>query len=179
VTGQRPVLETERLRLRPLRPDDLDCLARWNADPRWYRFLSGEPMTREQAEATVARYLAHWDRHGFGQWIAEDRQTGEPVGRIGLTFHRAWPSDPEVGWALDPTRWGSGLATEGGGAALRYGFDVLGFPRIVSITTEENLASRRVMEKLGLRYLTEVDDEPTGLTLWVHVLDAPRASEPR
>jgi RimJ/RimL family protein N-acetyltransferase len=76
-------LETERLRLRPFRPDDIDALARWNADPR------------------VMRYLAHWDRHGFGLWIAEDRATGEPVGRVGLSHHRTWPNDPEVGWALD------------------------------------------------------------------------------
>src|SRR5262249_24055321 len=153
-------------------------LARWNADPRWYRYLSGKPMTREQARATVERYLAHWDRHGFGQWIAEDRETGERVGRIGLTYHRVWPSDPEVGWALDPSRWGRGLATEAGAAAIRYGFDVLRLPRIVSITTEENLASRRVMEKLGLRYLTDVLDEVTDLTLWVHALDGPRDAAP-
>ena len=173
----REDLETERLRLRPFRPDDLDTLARWNADPRMMRYLAGQPMSRAQSEAALGRYLAHWDRHGFGLWVAEDRATGEPIGRVGLSYHRTWPDDPEVGWAFDPLRWGHGLATEGGAAAIRYGFEVLRLPRVVSITTEENLASRRVMEKLGLRYLTQVVDGVTGLTLWVHALRSPASSE--
>jgi len=170
-------LKTERLRLRTFRPDDIDALARWNADPRVMRYLAGAPMSRAQSQAALERYLAHWNRHGFGLWIAEDRATGEPVGRVGLSYHRTWPDDPEVGWALDPRRWGHGLATEAGAAAIRYGFEVLHLPRIVSITTEENLASRRVMEKLGLRFLTEVVDDVTGLTPWVHALRSPRSSE--
>jgi RimJ/RimL family protein N-acetyltransferase len=131
------------------------------------------PWTRAEAEQAVDRMLDSYQRHGFGVWLAEDRETGDPVGRVGLSYHRAWPDDPELGWWIDPGRWGEGLATEAGAASLAYAFDTLCLPRVVSITTESNLPSRRVMEKLGLRKLTEVRSPRfPGLVLWVHGRDA-------
>jgi RimJ/RimL family protein N-acetyltransferase len=127
---------------------------------------------RERTEQLLERTLDHYQRHGFGVWLAEDRETGEPVGRVGLSYHRAWPDDPEVGWWIDPSRWGEGLATEAGSAAIGYAFQTLGFARVVSITTEQNLASRRVMEKLELRKLTEVPFPELDVVLWVHSKDA-------
>jgi RimJ/RimL family protein N-acetyltransferase len=74
----------------------------------------------------------------------EDRESGRFIGRIGLLRHVDWPHEPvEVGWTLDRAFWGRGLATEGGAASLRLGFDVLGFERIISITEPDNAASRR------------------------------------
>jgi ribosomal-protein-alanine N-acetyltransferase len=63
----------------------------------------------------------------------------------------------EVGWSIAPDRWGEGLATEAGRASLAWAFDVAGLDRVVSYTLRDNLASRRVMEKLGLRYLREFE----------------------
>jgi RimJ/RimL family protein N-acetyltransferase len=123
----------------------------------------------------LERMLDHYQRHGFGVWLAEDRETGEPVGRVGLSYHRAWPDDPEVGWWIDPSRWGEGLATEAGGAAIDFAFETLGVARVVSITLEQNLASRRVMEKLELRKLTEVPFPELDVPLWVHARDAASA----
>jgi RimJ/RimL family protein N-acetyltransferase len=94
---------------------------------------------------------------------------------VGLSYHRAWPDDPEVGWWIDPSRWGEGLATEAGAAAIDYAFGTLGVARVVSITLEQNLASRRVMEKLELRKLTEVPFPELDVVLWVHARDAPAA----
>jgi RimJ/RimL family protein N-acetyltransferase len=74
-----------------------------------------------------------------------------------------------VGWALDPVWWGRGIATEAGAASVAWAFGELGYARVVSITTEENLASRNVMAKLGFRLVQRVQDD--GLLLWVHVLD--------
>jgi RimJ/RimL family protein N-acetyltransferase len=123
----------------------------------------------------LERTLDHYQRHGFGAWLAEDRETGAPVGRVGLSYHRAWPKDPEVGWWIDPERWGEGLATEAGGAAIGYAFETLGVARVVSLTLEQNLASRRVMEKLELRKLTEVSLPELDVVLWVHARDAASA----
>ena len=67
-------LETERLRLRPLRDDDLDVLARWAADPRVMRYIGRGPMTRDETKTALERWIAHWDEHGFGLWGAEERQ---------------------------------------------------------------------------------------------------------
>jgi RimJ/RimL family protein N-acetyltransferase len=162
------VIETERLTLRRFTEADRDTVARWNADPLFTRHLSG-PQTREQSDAAFDRWRRHWDEHGFGLLAVEWRQSGELIGRTGPQYHRAWADDPEVGWALDPPWWGRGIATEAGAAAVAWAFDALGHDRVVSITTEENLASRNVMSKLGFELLTVVPSEWG--PLWVHALD--------
>ena len=159
------ILETERLRLRRFRPEDAAVLARWEADANFKRHL-GDPTP---AGVLLARMERHWQEHGFGLLAVEWRETGELVGRTGPQFHRAWAEDPEVGWALDPAWWGRGIATEAGGAAVGWAFGELGFGRVVSITTEANVASRRVMAKLGFRVLTRFDWERW--ELWIHALD--------
>jgi RimJ/RimL family protein N-acetyltransferase len=63
----------------------------------------------------------------------------------------------EIGWRLDPDYWGRGLATEAAAAVLRDGFERLGFSRLISIIYRENVASRRVAEKIGLRLWREVE----------------------
>jgi RimJ/RimL family protein N-acetyltransferase len=139
------------------------------------RHLGKPSWTREECVASIERTLAAYHRYGFGVWLAEDRVTGEPVGRVGLSYHRAWPDDPEVGWWIAPERWGEGLATEAGAASIAYGFETLRLPRIVSIAIEENVASRRVMEKLELRKIAEVPFPELELVLWVHARDSSAA----
>ena len=165
-------LETPRLRLRLWQDEDLETIARWNADPFVMRHMGRPPMTREESEEALARYRRHWDEHGFGIWAVELRETGELVGRTGLSYHRAWPDDPELGWLIDPAHTGRGLATEGGAASAEYGFGVLRVPRLVSICVEENVESRRVMEKLGFHPHERVHFEPLGIELLVHARDA-------
>jgi RimJ/RimL family protein N-acetyltransferase len=165
-------LRTARLRLRRWRDDDLATLARWNADPLVMRHMGRGPMTLEESAVTLDRYQRHWDEHGFGLWAAELLATGDLVGRIGLSYHRAWPDDPELGWLIDPAHVGQGLATEGGAAGVAYGFETLGVQRLVSICTEGNVESRRVMEKLGFRLREQIPFDALGITLWVHALDA-------
>lgn len=95
-----------------MRFGSLDTLARWNADPLVMRHMGRGPMSREESEAALERYVSHWEVHGFGLWAAEEKASGRLVGRIGLSMHGEWPDDPEVGWLLDPDCWGRGLATE-------------------------------------------------------------------
>ena len=164
------MIETERLRLRPVERGDLDTIACWNADPEHTRHLMGV-QTREQTEQMMERWLAHWEAHGFGLLAVEWKETGELIGRSGPQYHRAWPHDPEVGWGFDQAWWGRGLATEAGRAAIEWAFGELGFTRVVSIATEANVASRRVMAKLGFQLHTLVPFPEMGLDLWVHTLD--------
>lgn len=163
-------LETARLRLRGWHPDDLERLACLNADPLVMRHMGRGPMSPGETRKQLERLRNHWETHGFGVWAAEDKATGALVGRIGLSYHAVWPDDPEVGWLLDPAVWGQGLATEGGAAAVRYGFEELGATRLVSICTPENVASRRVMEKFGFTFLAERIHPELGIKLWVHAL---------
>ena len=167
----RDELETPRLRLRRWRPEDLDTLACWHADPVLMRHMGKPSFAREETEVLLAGVERHWQTHGFGLWAAEEKETRVLIGRVGLSYHREWPDDPEVGWLIDAPWQGRGLATEAGAACLRYAFGELAFERVVSISTAENGASRRVMAKLGFTPSQEVHDSVFGLTLIVHALD--------
>lgn len=162
------MIETARLRLRRFTEAERDTVAGWNADPDFTRHLAGV-QTRPQSDKAFDRWARHWDEHGFGLLAVEWRETAEVIGRCGPQFHRMWPDDPEVGWALDPAWWGQGIATEAGTAALAWTFGPLDFARSVSITTEPNVASRNVMVKLDFQLHAKVPSEWG--TLWVHALD--------
>ena len=164
------IVETERLRLRRFEPADADELSRWFVDAEFVRHLPGL-RTRDDAVAMLERIDAHWDEHGFGALAVEERATGELIGRTGPAYHRAWPHDPEVGWWIAPERQRQGLATEAGAASVAYTFETLGFNRVVSITLAGNVASRRVMEKLGFCLHAKVPLPDDGRELWVHALD--------
>jgi ribosomal-protein-alanine N-acetyltransferase len=149
------VIETERLLLRPWRADDLAPLLRLYNDPRVLRYISGgRRLRRERIIGMLAHALRQWRAHGFGPWIAIDRASGTWLGEIGLNEIPDWPGPHrvEVGWELDPAWWGRGLASEGGRAALAFGFGECGLERIISVCNPLNAPSRRVMEKIGLSY---------------------------
>jgi len=162
------VIETERLLLRRFADADRDIVARWNADPDFTRHLAGV-QTRAQSDEAFDRWQRHWAEHGFGLLAVVWGETGALIGRAGPQYHRLWPHDPEVGWALDPAWWGRGLATEAGAASVAWAFGELDYARIVSITTEANLASRNVMAKLDFRLSKRVPSEWG--ELWVHSLE--------
>lgn len=146
-----PVLETERLVLRGFREDDLDAFARLMADQRVARWLGGQTLDRDDSWRSMATHLGHWVLRGYGQWAVEEKATGDLVGRVGHWRPEGWPG-LEVGWMIDPDRWGRGYATEGGAAALADAFTRVEASEVISLTLPDNLASRRVMEKLGLRH---------------------------
>jgi RimJ/RimL family protein N-acetyltransferase len=106
---------------------------------------------------------------------AELRETGELAGFIGLSvpsFEAYFTPCIEIGWRLDAPYWNRGLATEGAAAVLRYAFEQLGIPEVVSFAVAANIPSRRVMEKLGMIYEGEFGHPslPEGHPLQRHVL---------
>lgn len=147
-----PDLDTERLRLRAPRLDDLDGYARMYADPDVMRFLeNGVPLDRAAAFRSMALHLGHWQLRGYGQWTLQERTTGAFVGRAGLWQPEGWPG-LEVGWTLDRAFWGHGYATEAGRAAIDYAFNVLQADEVISLIRPGNTASIKVAERLGETY---------------------------
>jgi RimJ/RimL family protein N-acetyltransferase len=124
------------------------------ADPEVMRYIGGgTTLTREESEAQVSRFVRHWEEQGYGLWAAEEKASGTFAGFVGLVHQEDWPEGghkTEVGWRLGRSFWGRGLATEGAMASVRYGFEELALERIISIVQPANVASRRVMEKVGL-----------------------------
>jgi RimJ/RimL family protein N-acetyltransferase len=148
VTG----IETPRLRLRSFALSDLDALAAILADPEVMRYMpGGRPIPREQVARNLPARIERLARDGFGMWAVERTADGRLIGQCGL-FHLDNTPEIEVAYLLDRACWGQGLASEAAGAALRYGFETLGLPRIVGVALPANRASCRVLEKIGLRF---------------------------
>lgn len=148
-------VETERLRLRPWRCDDLEPLAAIHAVPEFWWYPLGRGQTREETEHFLERRLTEWEARGYDLWAAELKEGRELIGWIGLSVPAFLPEilpAVEVGWRLHPAHWGRGLATEGGAASLRFGFDQLDLDRIVSIYDPANVRSGAVMQRLGMRF---------------------------
>jgi RimJ/RimL family protein N-acetyltransferase len=174
-----PEIVTPRLRLRAWREGDVERMAAIYTDPEVVRFL--RPLDLDGTRQQLRRFVDSWDERGFGLWAVEERGSGRLIGRIGLMHHDDWtasPHDSEVGWTLDRSSWGQGLASEGGAAALRFGFETLGMERIISIAHRENLASQRVMQKLGLNREGETDWRENPVVWYVITRSEWGASEP-
>lgn len=144
-------LRTDRLLLRRWRDSDLEPWAAMNADPEVREHL-GEVLTREQSDASVAGFLADFERRGYGWWAVEVRATGEFIGFAGLDeVEDDTPlTGVEIGWRLARPAWGQGYATEAASAVLAYGFDALELPEILAVTTATNLRSQAVMRRIGM-----------------------------
>ncbi len=145
------VLNTERLVLRPWSRGDLDELSVIFADPRVWWFPFRRAFRRDETEDFLMRQLVEWKQQGWGLWAVacDDRLIGY-VGFALPTFLPEVMPVPEIGWRLHPSYWGQGLASEAGRAVLAYGFGHLRFKEVVSIYEPQNLASGRVMERLGM-----------------------------
>jgi len=172
-------VQTARLILSPPGAGDEEALWRLYADEEVAAWLwpgdLGGPRSPEQAAEMLGRFRAHWDRYGFGPWIARDRQDEDVVGVVGLR-HTVVGGRPEIEllWAIRSDRWGRGLATEGAAAAVRAAFEELEVDDVVAFTLHDNAASRAVMRKLGMAY--ERDVEHAGLPHVLYRLRRPRSA---
>lgn len=156
-------LRTPRLRLRWLGEADAPHIVALDGDPEVMRFLGdGKPVPRaEVLERTLPVLLArHGERGELGYRAAEDAVTGEFVGWFELTpTNRGIPGEVELGYRLCRSAWGRGYATEGARALIRAAFAEYGVRRVTATTMAVNAASRRVMEKAGLRYVRTFFEE--------------------
>lgn len=172
-----PTVETPRLVLRDWRDGDRGPYAALNADPVVMEHFPST-LTGAQSDEMIDRMRSAWDARGYGLWAVEVRETGRTIGFVGLSspsWDAAFTPCVEVGWRLARDAWGHGFATEGARAALRWGAAHVELPRdaFVSFTTEANVRSRRVMERLGMRHDPADDFDHPLLAGWVgerHVL---------
>jgi RimJ/RimL family protein N-acetyltransferase len=146
------VLQTDRLLLRTWTLDDVEAAFCIYAHPEVVRFIGGKiDQTPADTRQRVLRRLADQEKFGLSLWAAIEKATGQLVGACGLKHLEGGP-EIEVGYHLARHAWGKGYATEGTRACLRHGFGCLRLERIVGIVDPDNLASRHVLEKIGLTY---------------------------
>jgi ribosomal-protein-alanine N-acetyltransferase len=144
------ILETPRLILRELVPEDRDALALVISDPETMRHYPA-PYDRAGVENWIARNRARYAAHGHGLWGMVLKATGELIGDCGLTLQEVDGENiVEIGYHLRRDLWGQGLATEAARACRDYGFRQLAAERLISLIRPENLPSRRVAERNGM-----------------------------
>jgi ribosomal-protein-alanine N-acetyltransferase len=146
-----PTLATSRLTLRPFQPADAALMAQMLARPEVLRYFPpGDPITLERAQRMIQGILKHWQERGYGLWAVTRQSDGALLGRCGLQY-LAEVDGVEVDFILGEPHWNQGYAIEAGLASVEYGFHQLELSRITGIVHVDNLASQRVLQKLGMR----------------------------
>ena len=149
------IIETSRLLLRHWLPTDTEPFTRMNADADVMRYYP-EPYTKERTQALVASIQQELQQYGFGLYAAQEKESGQFMGYIGLhraTFAASFCPCVEIGWRLDKAFWNKGFATEGAKACLAHAFQHLGLHTVYSFTAMLNAPSQRVMQKIGMRFV--------------------------
>ena len=166
-----PVLETARLRLRRVEERDVDALAAMFGDPRYMRFMGdGKLVDRAAAWRAIAGALGHWALRGYGFFAVEEKAVGRFIGWSGVLNPEGWPGI-EIAWGIAPDRWRQGFATEAATAVLRYAAGTLHLTRLVSLIHPENVASIRVAEKIGERFVSIIEFQ--GKEARLYAIDLP------
>lgn len=147
------ILETERLRLRTWTLNDAEEGFRIWSDAEVMRYVgTGHPhRSVEETRGWLGRMIAHQEQHGFCYWAVEEKKSGQLIGSCGVTYLKD-EQQIDFGYTLAQSFWGRGYATEAAGACLRYAFKNLNLPEIVAGVDSRNVASQRVLEKIGFIY---------------------------
>jgi RimJ/RimL family protein N-acetyltransferase len=143
------IVRTARLVLTPVGGGDLPDLIRLKSDPRVFAVMLGGVRSAARTVEELAEEVACWGAHGWGIWTVRARDHGGFVGITGF-MHRPDGRGVALRFALWPEVQGQGLAREAAGAALRYGHDQAGLPRIVAVARASNFASRMVLGGIGM-----------------------------
>lgn len=145
-------IETSHLRLRQFTLDDSDDLYRLYSNPELFKYMSNEkPLLWEQTKEVINSFTENWQKHHFGVWAVIYKRNRKLIGHCGLKFLEN-SREVQIGYLLLKSYWGKGLGTEAATATLRFGFEVAKLEKIVAVAKPENIASRRVMEKVGMKY---------------------------
>jgi RimJ/RimL family protein N-acetyltransferase len=150
-------LVSERLLLRPVIEGDVDFYFELRNNPVLLARPGREPRPKPEIARQIRWWIQSWQEHGFGTWTVFDRETDERLGRVELApIGQGWvgipPETVEVGYIVHPAHWNEGVATE---ATLLVASDCFGraaVSRLVALTTNDNKASLRTLEKLGMRH---------------------------
>ena len=167
----RSVIETTRLRLEPWDDAHFERFARFMRDPDVTRYIRPEPLGLDRAVEQHERSLEEWALFGFGKRAVIEAETDQWLGFVELSQvgprKGSRDDDVELGYFVEPSRWGEGIATEAAIATRDEAFDRCGVNELIGRCRVENAASARVLAKTGFRRLRlfELDD---GIVVEIH-----------
>lgn len=161
------ILETERLLLRTWSLDDAEDGYRIWRDAEVMRYIgTGQPNADvDETRRWLSRMIAHQEKHGFCFWAVVEKESNQLIGSCGMAYQLDGGLPIEFGYTLARAFWGRGLATEAASAALGYIFEKIDLPEIAASVDSRNVASIRVLEKVGFVY-QRTEQLETGVDLW-------------
>lgn len=156
----KKIIETERLILRPFTLDDIEATYQMNLNPEISRYThDGGVKTREEIEHLIrTTTLKDYETHGFGRFAVDYKPEGRFIGFCGLKYLDDF-KEVDIGYRFVQDLWGRGIATEAGKACMEFGFKDLKLDKIIGLVLPDNLGSVRVLQKLGLHFVKEDEDE--------------------
>lgn len=152
----KKILETPRLYLRELCPDDAEHFYRLNLNPNVIRYTGN---TAFASVAQAREFLENYDdyqKNGYGRWAVIEKASETFVGWCGLKYDEP-TQETDIGFRFFEDQWNKGFATESAGACIRYGFERLRLTTIIGRAMYANTASVRVLEKMGMQRIGEFD----------------------
>lgn len=145
-------IQTERLRIRTLKHDDLRSISLLMGNAAVMRYLR-KPFSAKQSREFLEQFIPLRGTLDFGWWALTLNEDERLIGLCGLGWIEiAQRQEVELAYILSKPFWGSGMATEAARACLRYGFEQLSVERILAVTRFTNVAGRRVAEKVGMKF---------------------------
>lgn len=153
-------LETERLILREVSDDDLESIFELDSNPEVHKYLGNKPITKkEQAQTYIDSIKSQYIERGIGRFAVIEKSSGEFIGWSGLKFNTGEKESfgnkkdfYDIGYRLIERFWGKGYAYESALAILDFGFKELKLETIVGTAETENIASNKILKKIGLQY---------------------------
>ncbi|MCB0699175.1 MAG: GNAT family N-acetyltransferase [Chitinophagales bacterium] len=154
----KQVAETERLILREFDLSDAPDFYEMNLDNEVMKYTGDVPFTSLEESEELIRNYDRYINHGFGRWTVVLKETNEILGWCGLKYIKS-VDEVDLGYRFKRKHWNKGYATEASIASLDIGFNEYDLDLIVGRTMVDNVASRKVLEKVGMTYWKEFDFE--------------------
>jgi len=159
-------IETERLILREIDERDVQGIFELDSDPEVHRYLGNKPIASiEESESIIEYIMNQYKVNGIGRWAVIEKATNEFIGWAGLKYEKEVRKEMnyyDLGYRLKRKFWGKGIATEAAIESLKYGFNSMGLEEIYAGAHINNIASNKILRKLGFRFLEtfEYDGSP-------------------
>ena len=163
---QSLTLETERLILQPVKMEDAEFILELYNSPNFIKFIGDRNLrTVEDAETYIKeKFLPHVEKHGFGSYVIITKSDTKKIGNVGI-YVRDGLNAPDIGFSFLSEFEGKGYGFEASKKLMEIAFSEFGLKKISAITTKENIASQKLIEKLGLKFqsIVQLPDDPEDL----------------
>ena len=169
----KPIIETDRIILREFILDDYNSVYEFGSNKEVQKYTGDKILTAPIQAKKIITDVVHSDykTYGYGRWAAIYKPDNKIIGFGGLKYLPEF-NETDIGFRFLPHYWGKGIATEVSKEIIKYGFEVLKLERIIGIADPENIASCRVLEKIGLKfYKIDTYDDSDKKFNWYEILN--------